>query len=306
MQTKLVNYNLNLNPKVNYLLVNNSPRFSTPTLKRDVFEKRTIPKEIHFGYNLEASLRTLPKIFKEIDGVTPESFSKMSKAKVKHLSAVANNFVKKELVSDVLKATKILKDNLDKRYGAGKYVFVSIGQSPAVLAEMLSTIGVETAICPISLLSSNIAADKMLKNPDLQKYFEYLKKIGLDPEKIKISGKKYIFTDFFANGASLSNFREVLTDPKCGYDLPNVTFEPLQYLLTPNIFIKNREDEHFMEKFVSQYISNCELKNYSPIFRLPYENIHLVQEYRDKTPASKSLNMLKFLTLERIHGKNQT
>jgi len=306
MQTQLQKFNIITAQKVNYPLVNNSPRFATPALKQDVFTKSATSKEIHFGMLDLHKSRILPKIFTELNGVTPESYSKLSKIRSRILSAISKIFVRKGLVSDVLRATKILKDNLDRKYGAGKYVFVSIGQSPAVLAEMLGTMGVETAICPISSLSieSRNIPYEILKNPNLSKYLDYLKKIGVGTEKIKTDDKQYIFTDFCgASGRSLKAFKEVLTSPKCGYNLPNVNFVPLQDLLVPDSLAKT--DKSFMEKFIERNILHVALKKYSPIFRLPHYKMHLVEEIRDDTPANPRFNMLKFLTLERIHGENQ-
>jgi len=303
MKTQLVNYNLNITPKVNYPLVNNSPRFATPALKQDVFTKSAPFKEVHFGRSLQAQIKYFPRIFTELEGITPGNLAKISKKEVKNMSTVANYFVDKKVARDVLKATKILKDSLDKKYGAGKYVFVSIGQSPALLAEMLKMMGAETAICPISELRDGNFSEEILKNPNLGKYFEYLKKIGIGSDEIKTSDKQYIFTDYIYRGDSLKNFKQVLTDPKSGYGLPNVNFVPLQDLLAQDSMAKS--DKSFMEQFIKMHIRHTKLKKYSPIFRLPYKDIHLVQEYRDKTPANISFNMLKFAVLKQMQDENQ-
>ncbi len=262
-------------------------------LGQDTFERTTSKKEISFeGW---------PKIFSEVGAVTKEAVAKLSKAEMQHLTSVAKSKIDEQLVGDVTRFSQILKRGLDNKFNKN-YVFVSIGQSPAVFGEALSTMGVKTAFCPISNLTNLGGAGSILKNPQLSKYFDYLKKMGLDPEKMKNSGKQYIFVDYSSTGRSLRIFEELLRNKKIGYNLPNVKFVSLQDLME-SCKPSSMEEINFMMDFLKNYVHNPRLKDFSPIFKLPSQDIHLVQQYRDKTPANEKLNMLKFLVLNKVLGR---
>ncbi|HNW25343.1 MAG TPA: hypothetical protein PLG15_05830 [Candidatus Gastranaerophilaceae bacterium] len=263
-------------------------------LSQDTFERTTSKKEISFeGW---------PKIFSEVGAVTTEAVAKLSKAEMQHLTGVAKSKIDEQLVDDITRFSQILKKGLDAKFNK-KYVFVSIGQSPAAFADVLNATGVETAICPISNLSNLKNASPLLRNPNLSKYFEYMKKIGLDPNKMKNSGKQYIFVDISSTGKSLKIFEEFLRDKKSGFNLPNVKFVSLQDLMS-SCKPSNSEEASFMEEFFEEYIKTPELKKeFSSIFKLDYKDIDKVQQYRDKTPANEKLNMLKLLVLNKVLGR---
>lgn len=264
-----------------------------PPLKQDTFERTASKKEISFeGW---------PKIFSELNGICSQKMSKLSKAETDYLTELARKSVDQKLVDSVTRFSGILKRGLDAKFNK-KYVFVSIGQSPAVLGEALSTMGVETAICPISKLTDLNNINSVLKNPRLNKYFDYMKKIGLDPEKMKNSGKQYLFIDYTSSGRSLKIFEDLLRHKKAGYNLPNVKFISLQNLIEA-CKPSNKEELNFISEFLQKYIHKSALKEYSPIFKLPVQDIHLVQEYRDKTPVNEKFNMLKFLISKNTSGK---
>lgn len=266
---------------------------------KDVYNKFVLPK-----YTADVFERTIPATnyisdfvpyyyFKEQE-INSETISKLSEAQIQQLLKLANKKVEAELPQKVTRFCNLIKDGLDNKFGENNYVFVSIGQSPAVLAEILKLKGIETTICPVSGLSKCNMPD-ILKNPELHKYFEYLEEIGLSPNKIKNNNKQYVFTDYCLSGKSLSNFEKMLE--KNGYKLPNVHFIPLQKI--PRMKSKlSFDDKKFVRYFVDKYIHTCRLKNkFSPSFALLAKNLHLVKEFKRLNHVNEDFNMLKFLIL---------
>ncbi len=297
MEVKNCGNNLNIMPiKFGYNQYASIPRTMSYGLSQDVFEKSNVKKEVSF--------KAWPKILSELNGVTTENYAKLSDIELKHLLDVAKAKIDSKLAEDTTKFTDILKDNLDKLYKNKNYVFVSIGQSPAVLAEALNIKGVETAICPISKLGKLDNVNNILKNPELKKYFDYLKKLGLGTDKIKSSKKHYVFVDYTVTGKSLKRFEELLRSKKGGYNLPNVEFISLQKIL--NSSPQNEKEKQFIENFIKTAIHDRKLKDYSPIFKLPVEDIHKVQEYRNNTPVNENFNMLKFIIMNKNINHNKS
>ncbi len=316
MNIQRINYKFTTAAKENYESKVNLPRFFLPVLKSDTFVENDSSK-ISFGH-VQKIAKRLPKMFNEFNAVTHENIAKLSTQERKKLSDFAigyinkhkknflfgNDFLLEELVEDAVRATRILKQNLDAKFGIQKYVFVSIGRSPSFLSETLNSMGVETSICPISGLNELLGGiKKLLENENLEKYFEYLKKIGLNPDKIKDSKKTYVFTDYFDSGLSLENFKKLLIYNN-RYKMPNVIFTSLQELLLPD---QKGEEMNFIEYFISRYLEKMVLKNFSPSFHLPYDSIHLVENFTESEKKHFSLqyfNMLKFLVLEKIQNQS--
>ena len=144
-------------------------------------------------------------------------------------------FVKKANVDDVVLSSKIIISNLDEKYGKNKYVFCSIGRSPALFANVLEAMGVESKICRYS---ARAYYDEFCfwredeKNQQIyNEYRDYLKHIGLSTEVIKNSPKTYVFTDYVqSTGRNLRSFQGVIEDPTVGLKLDNVKFEKMNDL----------------------------------------------------------------------------
>ena len=88
-----------------------------------------------------------------------------------------------------------------------------------------------------------------------------------------------------------------------GYDLPNVKFLPIQDI-PKSCYNAGSKEEKFVESFVDKYLWEMRLKEqYSPTFRLPYEKIDKVQEFKDKMIVNEKFNMLKFLVIDKMGKK---
>lgn len=289
MQTYSINNrHILMSQTVNYQTRDNLQPLKMSNLTQDVFKK-----EISFSGNL--------KLFKKLNGVTSENISKLSRKEKAFLTQLASKNVPTEVVDDILKFTKMLKTGLDTKFGKEKYAFVSIGQSPAIFAETLKLMNVETAICPISGLTEADSLELILKNPELGKYFKYLKENGLDFNKIKSSPKQYIFTDYVWSGRSLDRFEYLIT--KTDNNSPNIKFIPLQSIP----YSDSDEEDIFLGLFKYKYCQSCKLKaSYSPSFKLAPENIHRAEDCRDKKGVNETFNMLKFLIINKMDKEKST
>lgn len=256
-------------------------------LKFDIFQKTTKP--------LNRAQEKTVDFFTKPDCTTVEKLKKLSKEEIKALIKIAKENVEKGLEQKVLKFTNILEESLNDKYGKNNYVFVSVGQSPAVFAEIMKLHGIESAICPISHLPSLDNVNNFLKTENFKNYLEYLKTIGLDPQHIKKSDKKYIFTDYIATGKSLETFQKILR--RNGFKSENIKFVSLQEIAEEN-YKSYGKDYPFIDTFIYKYIASCVLKiKYSPSFVFPYYHINQVWEYAKKNPINSNFNMLKFLIM---------
>ena len=117
-----------------------------------------------------------------------------------------------EQVADVLKTA------LDKSYGEGKYVMVSIGRSLSSIAKVLSyRIGNDNVKqIPLSYARRFDKLDPLsyVSGKDLKIFKSYLESIGLTKDIIQNSGKKYIIMDYSCTGYSLKGAYALLTNEK--------------------------------------------------------------------------------------------
>ncbi|MCD7878467.1 MAG: hypothetical protein LUG16_00870 [Candidatus Gastranaerophilales bacterium] len=171
-------------------------------LKADVFT----PGENHKNEILSKNILSQCKKFnisdyKKLTDIEKEALTKTSNFKI--IKAAESNY----------ELGLVLKKYLDKIYGEDKYVFVSIGTSPAGLARVLEFSGTQTKYLPISKIRK---PDSMklseYKNGDmkLKNYGDFLKKQKITKEDINNSEKKYLFVDYESSGNSLKNFQKLL------------------------------------------------------------------------------------------------
>lgn len=298
MQVQIFNYSINnLNSSQTYKNKAAYPKFAHKILSIDTFQRVGSSNSIAFK-------RECPVEFLKRDVVTIGFIQSLSGERLRKLTEIAKAGVSEcihastyedfnKYMNDVLSFTDKLKSNLDKKYGKDKYVFISVGQSPALIAEMLRLKGVETAICPMSGLADVPYFIHQLKKEDLNIYLDFMKKIGLDPKRIKKSKKQYIFVDYSHSntGKSLFNFRRLI-EPH-GYDLPNISFATLQHLAPA--------EDPWVRQFIENYLPDERLKFMSPIFGLSFLKMGRVQaQMDDPAYVDRGFNMFKFLVLKRI------
>jgi len=295
MQTKILNYGLNITPhKANYQAKVSSPDFAMPALRKDAFSKNV---------NFTAlGTATMPIEFLQRGAITRELVHRLHLEEPEKLEILSNEARKlisgdkfvilpqylDRTLDDMLNFTKTLKNNLDDKYGSGEYVVISIGRSPALTSEMLKAMGVETKICPMSgLAGTNLLLDTI--KPDKKaRYFEYFESIGLGLDTIKSSNKKYIFTDYCKNGGTLRSFQALLEEK--GYDLPGkVIFSSLQDL-APSV------GNDFFRKYFDSPL-NASL---SPVCKLYVWDMDKVQETVANHPVNPYHNAWMVLFLQKM------
>ena len=146
MQTKILNYGLNITPhKANYQAKVSSPDFAMPALRKDAFSKNV---------NFTAlGTATMPIEFLQRGAITRELVHRLHLEEPEKLEILSNEARKlisgdkfvilpqylDRTLDDMLNFTKTLKNNLDDKYGSGEYVVISIGRSPALTSEMHCT-----------------------------------------------------------------------------------------------------------------------------------------------------------------------
>lgn len=203
----------------------------------------------------------------------------------------------KEQAKRTVKIAKFLKDTLDKEYGKNKYVFVSIGTSPACIGRAMEFMGVETKYLPISELRS-VTFD----NGDIKKhlngqkeYSAFLKSQGIDKETISNNDKTYLFYDFTASGKTLSNYKKILSEL---FDIPvnhsRIKFISINKELTAkakdNIFI----DDEKVEYYISKNMASQNSYTYAGVPHLDYGEMKNIQNAIEekKTDTAKRFNFI--------------
>ena len=201
--------------------------------------------------------------------------------------------VNEDLVLELDEYSDILIKALRQKAKGKAFQFVSIGQSPATIAEVLDAKGIDSKICPISkmqrLTDAQIAEFK--KCGKQEPYFQYLKdNFKLDFEQmLENKDKEYFSVDYTASGESLKNFEKILKQR--GIEGKNIHFISLNSL-TP------REDSEFLANFIDRYIQKHELKhNYSPIFTLEAKDAYKIAEVEQNTPVNENYRNLKLYFL---------
>lgn len=160
-----------------------------------------------------------------------------------------------EQVADVLKTA------LDKSYGEGKYVMISIGRSLSSIAKVLSyRIGNENVKqIPLSYAGRFDKSNPLsrVSDKDLKIFKSYLESIGLTKDIIQNSGKKYIIMDYSCTGHSLRGAYTLLTNEKLLGKSENIEVKDIRTALSP---IDSELALH-----LNYLLDESKLKNYSLI-----------------------------------------
>lgn len=206
---------------------------------------------------------------------------------------------KKADVDDVITLSKWLLQNLDAKYGKDKYVFCSIGRSPALFANLFKSIGVETKICRYSRQQdySQFVNHGKKNETTYKQYRDYLKKIGLSADKIKKSDKTYVFIDYVKEGDGLRTFQEIVEDPLIGLKLDNVKFENM------NEFVDRPKGDNSprIKWDYDEYMKNKVLKQYA-ILPLDKSNPFIKKQYGNKPndPITDEIKIFRFALFDKV------
>ncbi|MBO5446231.1 hypothetical protein J6A34_01855 [bacterium] len=147
------------------------------------------------------------------------SLPEIEKLRARSLEVIKDsNFDALNALDDIHTIVPIaLKDMFDNFFGAGKYVVITIGRSLSTIGKALGyRIGEENVVNLPMSWSRRFMPDttrvgdhfEMYKNitshnEGLDKFLEYLGKIGLSKEQVKNSGKSYVLMDYCCSGDSL-------------------------------------------------------------------------------------------------------
>ncbi len=244
------------------------------------------------------SVRTVSSPLKELYGI--EKYNAMNDAERAMIEISPQT---RTQIDDVLHLTNTIEKELKHRYPNGVNV-VGIGRSPSLMMEILKAKGYDTKTCALSNLTSgeyDISGKysylKQLDVNDVKAYNEYLKELGLTPEKIKSSTKPTVFVDYTRTGNSLRSFADLLKRSEIGIgNLPNVEFLSLNKDLIPNQTI---QDKALIDKFWE----NLGIKNFSFAPRVNISELGKVKEivhgFKPSEAASKfllqTIKVLKFI-----------
>lgn len=163
------------------------------------------------------------------------------------------------------------KKYLDKKYGKDKYVFVSIGTSPAGIGKVLQYMGAEVKFLPISALNADDAYETLAKDEKGKRaYKKFLNEQGISTENIKNSDKQYLFYDYAYRGITIKRFEEVLKNIfDVDTDLDNVHFiklnDEIPSVQRNSLWLTRQVSDDYIDKylrfpFVERYAGMPHLK----------------------------------------------
>lgn len=192
-----------------------------------------------------------------------------------------------------------VKKDLDRKYGEGNYVFVSIGTSPSGVARVLEFMGVETKYLPISGLS-NFWENDSYKDFSLlfPKYKEFLCEQGISKEKIESSDKTYLFFDYTRTGRSLNIFENIMRE-YFGIDCKNVSYRSFDYECYSSS-AKHIDPQKYAIDYIRFYVEQEHIAEFGGVAHLPlWELDNIDQCKKFESENSKKFNFLIIDTLRR-------
>ena len=171
-----------------------------------------------------------------IPGFNQEIYKALDPEAIKALrGTIPSNFVRRSVLIE--NAAQIIKNIFDNKFGKDNYVFISVGRSLSATAKCLEYLGVESKHIPFSGahgFSSNI--DSIIKQPEFNKYVEFLKSQGLEDKS-----KKHIFCDYCASGKTLKTFKKLIASSEVGLKSDNNIF------ININKVLENPENSKFLQ-----------------------------------------------------------
>ena len=165
-------------------------------------------------------------------------------------------------------------------------LLVGIGQSPVVAIKLLDLVGVKTAYCPISGLTTfDESVDKYVTKENVDKYFSYWSKFGFNIDEL-FGDKLIIFADHKETGRTFEVFKQIIDriikikKSENGYDkkkLAKIKFLPISQIYKSSE--KERPEKKWGSDFENSVFHTSYLKTlYSPLFKLPLPKIKEIEK----------------------------
>lgn len=168
----------------------------------------------------------------------------------------------KELAKLNCFAADKVKTELDKKYGANNYIVVAIGRSLSSIAELLSYMGIDTKIIPLSGLRKRVPDD--IRKDDLHIYKTFLVQKGLSKTDLKKNkDKTYVLMDYTYYGRSLKRAEELLKQKELLGNAENITAMP----------ICNALGEDYEKRYFKTLFSCNRFKYYAYVGKLHVDNL---------------------------------
>lgn len=289
MQISPINYNLYnrtntpANSRINPVVKNNYDTYSA---------SNKIPfKSIYSCKGFDRSTETI-EILNKVKRFTPTEYFNLSEAEKNSLREIFT--FPREYVQDTMTLFKNLNKKLNEKFPDG-YTFVSIGRSPSLFAKMFNFIGQDAKICPISGLSflgEDTTPVRMLSSHKVQKYGEFLKKIGLSKESVENAKTPFVFTDYTYKGTSLDNFEKILARDEIGIKGKNTTFLSLNFQLL--------DSSWYINHLVHKYLLHQDLKAYTSTPVLNYSDMDVVEEVLKKYREHQNAKLMNFHLIDNL------
>ena len=207
--------------------------------------------------------------FRKLGNFTIGEYNKLTKLDIENINELIKNYINKREKSFHYKFTEAIdyhdtaalnmKALLDKKYGEGNYVVISIGRSLSSINKCLGyKIGEKNVKqLPMSCAERYICPENWISEEDFKTLRKYLSSIGLSKSKIQTSGKQYLFMDFCDSGNSLLGAKKLLTSDKIYGNLENIRF--VDFIK----FLKKSKLNNFFKYNLQLMLYGSKFKKYS-------------------------------------------
>ena len=193
----------------------------------DKILKGIMPEEIWQGF---AALRKLGNFtISEYKKLTQEELDRIRKLANAYID-LKHNIYNIDIYNHDIVASGI-RDELNRRFGEGNYVVISIGQSLSSICKCLGYKIGENDVKQLPMSSAyRFLNMEKCKKEDFDKFRQYLALIGLSKEEVKASEKQYIFMDYCFSRRSLKGVENLFKSKIYG-NLDNVQFIDIAEIL---------------------------------------------------------------------------
>jgi len=277
------------------------PKNTTSQMQEGIF-CRSIYKTIHNNNNSNKEFKNISNFLKSPDCSLQAYKALRSEEKALIKSHIPlDSFI---AASKAIPVTQQIKQIFDKRFGENKYIFVSIGRSPAMIGKVLEHLGVEVKYIPLSG-RPNIS-ELTYNGFHTSRYIKYLKNQGLTAQNLKNSGKTAVFCDYTAFGETL---KTVIKFTKDYLHIPrNLTaFKSLnRILLAKNSKYASTLDKaniNKIEEFCNYYWNCSNAENFSHIPKLSFEDIDHAQRTMKKFRPRLLARLYDFCVMQKLEEK---
>ncbi len=241
------------------------------------------------------------KIFNSTKKFSIKNYGNLSEKELEALRNVCKKDIDTSYVAeDNLNTALNLKTYLDEKYGKDKYVFVSIGRSPAGLARVLEFMGIETKYLPISGLRDFTCVSAVMRRLNgFDEYGDFLKDQGITNEEISDSDKSYLFYDFTHSGRTLEFFKNILTKRY------KIKQHNMYFLSLNDDLIKasknNYESLKNNEEYINVYLFASRIAQYTGLTELDVKNLFRINGIKNfQSDEAKKFNFLIIDNLNKL------